>query len=238
MRPSADGWHSLKALLLGGHGTTTDTYTFIMMLLSLNPEAMKRLREEHDAVFPAGLEESADLLRTDPAKTNELEYTTAVIKETLRFYPIGFTARVAPPGLEFLEWDGKRLPLDGFMLSLCTFTSHFDPAVFKDPKLFRPERFLGEEGAALHRFAWRPFERGPRACMGQDLAIDELRVFLLLTARWFDFEAVVLGERSKVARASFFDLDLYVGDAAFQEMKLGASPRTGMQMKVKRSGRG
>ncbi|KAF9873422.1 hypothetical protein CkaCkLH20_09235 [Colletotrichum karsti] len=228
---------NLKALLLGGHGTTTDAYTFMMMLLSLNPDAMRRLREEHDAVFPAGLNESADLLRTEPSKTNELEYTTAVIKETLRMFPVGFTTRAAPPGLKFLDCDGRQLPLAGHMLSLCGFTSHYDPAVFKDPKAFRPERFLGEEGAALHRYAWRPFERGPRACMGQDLAMDELRVLLLLTARWFEFETVVMGEKSKEPKTIFFDLDLYVGDAAFQEMKLGASPRSGMQMKVKLSGR-
>ncbi|KAI8279519.1 putative sterigmatocystin biosynthesis P450 monooxygenase stcS [Colletotrichum sp. SAR11_240] len=220
---------NLKTLLLGGHGTTTDAFTYTVMLLGLHPEAMRRMREEHDAVFPAGLQESAEMLRTNPAKTNELEYTTAVIKETMRFYPVGFSTRIAPPELKFLDCDGVRLPIEGFMLALCQFASHFDPAYFADPKAFRPERFLGAEGAALHRFAWRPFERGPRACMGQDLAMDELRVLLLLTARWFDFETVPVGKRE--ARTTFFELDALVGDMAFQEMKMGAAVRSGMKMK-------
>ncbi|KAK2730739.1 cytochrome p450 [Colletotrichum kahawae] len=225
----------LKTLLLGGHGTTTDAFTYTVMLLGLHPEAMRRMREEHDAVFPAGLHESAAMLRTNPAKTNELEYTTAVIKETMRFYPVGFSTRIAPPELKFLDCDGRRLPIEGFMLALCQFASHFDPAYFTDPKAFRPERFLGAEGAALHRFAWRPFERGPRACMGQDLAMDELRVLLLLTARWFDFETVPVGNRE--GRTTFFEHDALVGDMAFQEMKMGAAVRSGMKMKVRLSGR-
>ncbi len=32
-----------------------------------------------------------------------------------------------------------------------------------------------------------PFELGSRACMGRALAMDEMRVVLLLTVRWFDF---------------------------------------------------
>ncbi|KAJ0275744.1 hypothetical protein COL940_008655 [Colletotrichum noveboracense] len=205
------------------------------MLLGLHPEAMQRMREEHDAVFPAGLQESAEMLRTNPAKTKELEYTTAVIKETMRFYPVGFSTRIAPPELKHLDCNSRQLPIEGFMLALCQFASHFDPAYFADPKAFRPERFLRAEGAALHRFAWRPFERGPRACMGQDLAMDELRVLLLLTARWIDFETVPVGKRE--ARTTFFELDALVGDMAFQEMKMGAAVRSGMKMKVRLSGR-
>ncbi|KAF6791367.1 cytochrome p450 monooxygenase [Colletotrichum sojae] len=227
---------NLKTLILGGHGTITDTFTFLTMLLSLYPDVMQRVREEHDAVFPADVLECAETLRTHPQKTNELEYTTAVIKETLRLFPVGFTARKAQPGQEFLEWDGRQLPLRDHMLSISNFTTHFDPSIWGDPKVFRPERFLGEEGAAQHRFAWRPFERGPRACMGQDLAMDEMRVLLLLTARWFDYETIPENV-SKVPRTNFTDLDLQVGDWAFQEMKLGAAPRTGMRLRVKPSGR-
>ncbi|TDZ60852.1 putative sterigmatocystin biosynthesis P450 monooxygenase stcS [Colletotrichum trifolii] len=228
---------NLKTLLVGGHGTTTDTYTWMMTLLSIHPDAMERLRREHDDIFPPGLAESAEMLQTNPARTNELEYTTAVIKETLRLYPVGFTARTTPPGVKILDWEGNQFPLDGHMLSLNNFGGHYDPAIWKDPKVFRPERFLGEEGAALPRFAWRPFERGPRACMGQDLAMDQMRVLLLLTVRWFDWE-VVPKRVNEQPKASYMDMDLRLGDLAFQEMKMGAAPRSELRMKVKLCGRG
>ncbi|KAG7142516.1 Cytochrome monooxygenase aflN like protein [Verticillium longisporum] len=205
--------YSLKALLLGGHGTTTDTFTFAAMLLSVHPEAMARLRREHDEVFAPGLDATVALIEKDPKRTNRLEYTNAVIKETLRFFPIGFTIRAAPPGTTSLSWQGRAYPVEGVMVVPCAHTSHMDASLWGDPKVFRPERFLGEEGAATHRYAWRAFERGPRACIAQDLAMDELRVMLLLTARWFDFETVVEGTSERV----MLDLDKLVGDLAFQE---------------------
>lgn len=39
----------------------------------------------------------------------------------------------------------------------------------------------------MRHFAYRPFERGPRSCIGQELVIVEMRVVLALTVRRFDF---------------------------------------------------
>ena len=36
--------------------------------------------------------------------------------------------------------------------------------------------------------AWRPFEKGPRSCIGQELAIAELKVILALTVRELQIE--------------------------------------------------
>jgi len=57
---------------------------------------MNRLREEHDRIFDPDLATTADLIRQYPSRTNELEYTTAVIKETLRMFPIGSGLRQNP----------------------------------------------------------------------------------------------------------------------------------------------
>ncbi|KAM0325945.1 hypothetical protein ACHAQA_007250 [Verticillium albo-atrum] len=228
-----DAVTNLKALLLGGHGTTTDTFTFAAMLLSLHPEVMDKLRQEHDRLFAPGLDATVAMIEEDPKRTNTLEYTNAIIKETLRFFPIGFTIRAAPRGTASLSWQGRQYPVENVMIIPCAYTSHMDPALWGDPKAFRPERFLGEEGAATHRYAWRAFERGPRACIAQDLAMDELRVMLLLTARWFDFETVVEGTSERVM---YMDLDTLVGDLAYQEIGMEARPRTSMRMKVKTRG--
>jgi cytochrome P450 len=81
--------------MIGGHGTTTDTLCFIYILLSIHPEAMHRLREEHDRIFDPDVNITVAILRQTPQKTSELEYTTAVIKETLRLFPVGFSIRKA-----------------------------------------------------------------------------------------------------------------------------------------------
>ncbi|MBE3048590.1 cytochrome P450, partial [Candidatus Bathyarchaeota archaeon] len=57
---------------------------------------------------------------------------------------------------------------------------HYDESLFPNAKSFKPERFLGP-ASDINRNAYRPFERGLRACPGQALAINEMRVAVLMT---------------------------------------------------------
>jgi hypothetical protein len=58
----------------------------------------------------------------------------------------------------------------------------------KDHDRYREARFVGPPSA------WRPFERGPRNCIGQELAMIEARLILASVARQYDFAKVGLGE--------------------------------------------
>ncbi|KAI8302699.1 hypothetical protein K4K61_007737 [Colletotrichum sp. SAR11_59] len=46
---------------------------------------------------------------------------------------------------------------------------------------------LSQHPEVLARDAWRPFEKGPRACMGSELAMVEIKAVIMLVAREFDF---------------------------------------------------
>ncbi|KAG4221921.1 hypothetical protein PC116_g29603 [Phytophthora cactorum] len=71
---------------------------YIFMLLSKHPEVVRKMLEEHDAVFGRNLATILENLKESPAKLSELEYTTGVIKETVRLFPIGFGVKEAPAG--------------------------------------------------------------------------------------------------------------------------------------------
>lgn len=67
-----------------------------MMLLTSFPDTLSRLREEHDRVFDKDFDKTLEMLRQDSMRIKELEYTTAVINETLRLFPIGMVVREPP----------------------------------------------------------------------------------------------------------------------------------------------
>lgn len=68
------------------------------------------------------------------------------------------------------------------------------PLFWKDPLAFVPERWLPEESdfAAYHEYdnhmAWVPFGTGPRACIGQNVALHEMRSILSRFLYEFDLE--------------------------------------------------
>ncbi|KAK3995526.1 cytochrome P450 [Cladorrhinum sp. PSN332] len=230
---------NLKAILAGGQGTTADTLCYALLLLSLHPEAMSRLREEHDGVFSPSYSETIQLLKSKPSKTSELEYTTAVIKETLRLFPIGFTFRQAPEDVTHLKTPSGSYPVRNQTICSSPQLTHFSPLHFPSPLVFLPDRFLPDYEPKHHRFAWRPFERGPRSCLGRELAMDEMVITLLLTARWFDFDlAVDRASLPKTPKVKHTDWDTKIGDLAFQIAGLSAGPRFGMPMRVRLTDRG
>lgn len=203
--------------------------TFAYMLLSVNPDVLRKLREEHDTVFCPGIEASYDLLQKDPNRISDLTYTTNVIKEVLRMFPVGNSIR-GEDSTGYITYNGKKLPTTGQMVTGMQHAMHHNPAIFPNPKAFDPERWTRDE---IPRNAWRPFERGPRACIAQTMAMEEIKVTLLLTVREFDFQ--LSGVTPLKPRVGWTDLEEVFGDRAFQEAKFEAKPRDCAPMTVKKA---
>ena len=86
-----------KAFLFAGHDSTSTMLSWLYYYLPQFPEVMNKMKEEHELVFGQdGKDTEAikqQILET-PTKLSELKYTMQCMKEILRLYPPGATARM------------------------------------------------------------------------------------------------------------------------------------------------
>ncbi|TFK41442.1 cytochrome P450 [Crucibulum laeve] len=116
----------------------------------------------------------------------KLPYLTAVIKESLRFTTGIVTPlpRVVGPG--DAEIYGYRIPAGTVVASGATLV-HENPDIFQDPDQFYPERWLQSDTSLLDKNLV-PFSRGPRMCLGFNLAWAELYLLFGNIFRKLDFD--------------------------------------------------
>lgn len=111
-----------------------------------------------------------------------------------RLFPPANTARSSKGLPNFKITDpstGEKWPTWNYIIWPPAYSVHRNEQQFPRPEDFIPERFVPEMSpyAQPHRDAWIPFSKGPRNCIGQELAMMELRIILALVVRDFDFAA-------------------------------------------------
>ena len=163
---------------------------------------------------------SGDILQRLPYTLAVIKETLRVHPpaSTARYCPPGSEFFVTDPA------DGKQYKLDGLLVYLMHNQMHVDEAVYGETvDEFIPERWLrgsmaredstiddfenmqpdvgnqeaskaSSASSAIPTTAWRPFERGPRNCIGQELAKITICAILAVAARRYDFTKVGLGE--------------------------------------------
>ncbi|KAF7863816.1 hypothetical protein EAF04_006781 [Stromatinia cepivora] len=221
----------IRTFVFAGHDTTSSTMCYAFHLLSTHPNARQLMINEHDLILGPDHNQAGKKIEQDPRLLNRLPYTLAVIKETLRLYPPASTTRSGEPGYFISGPNGLQYPTDGFLVWSNSHAIHRDSNYWPDPDKFLPERWLVQEGDRLYppKSVYRPFEHGPRNCIGQELAMLELKIVLVMTARVFDIKSVY-GEWDRIhPRAGPRTID---GDRAYQILSGAAHPSDGLPCRV------
>jgi len=107
-----------------------------------------------------------------------------VIHESLRLYPP--VAVVSREAFKEMKFGGITVP-KGVNVWTMVLTLHTDPEVWgPDAYRFNPDRFAkGITGACKLPHLYMPFGVGPRMCLGQNLAIAELKILIALILSQF-----------------------------------------------------
>ncbi|KAI1410545.1 cytochrome protein [Hypoxylon sp. FL1857] len=221
----------IRLFLFAGHDSTSSTICYCFYLLQSHPEAMAKLRAEHDAVFGTNITETANMMRERPHLLNQLPYTTAAIKESLRLFPPASAMRGGQPGVYLQDDKGNRYPTEGTNMWILHSAVQRNPKYWPSAMEFIPERWLAEPGDPLYpvKGGWRPFEHGPRNCLGQTLAMLDVKITLALTVREFDIKHAYdewdrLHPTSKVKSVN--------GERAYQTQSGGAHPADGYPCRI------
>ncbi|GKU06478.1 cytochrome p450 monooxygenase [Fusarium langsethiae] len=171
-----------ELFMLAGSETTATLLSGCLYYLLSCPDKMDALLKEIRGKFT-----KADDITFE--RLAELKYMNACIKEALRVYPpvpIGSPRVVSPGGQQIL---GRYIPADT-RVSVHHWSTYRSESNFKDAGRFVPERWLKTEsryaGDALE--AHQPFGFGPRNCLGQNMAMHEIRLMLATLVFNFDFE--------------------------------------------------
>ena len=180
----------IRLFLFVGHDSTSSTICYIIHLLSTHPAVLVKIRAEHDKLLGSDPSVAPAILKEQPYLTNDLPYTTAVIKESLRLFAPGGCSRAGKPGIDLIDDLGNRCPTQNTAVFTIHTEMHRAPAYWSRPDEFLPERWLVEAGHELQpmRGAYRAFEIGPRNCVAQGFVMTELRVILACIVRQFDFK--------------------------------------------------
>ncbi|GLT95652.1 hypothetical protein SLE2022_133200 [Rubroshorea leprosula] len=151
-------------MITAGMDTTAISVEWAMAELVRNPRVQQKAQEELDRVI--GFER----VMTE-ADFSNLPYLQCVAKEAMRLHPP--TPLMLPHRAHAnVKIGGYDIP-KGSNVHVNVWAIARDPAIWKDPEEFRPERFLEEDvDIKGHDFRLLPFGAGRRVCPGAQLGLN------------------------------------------------------------------
>ncbi|RZC38401.1 cytochrome P450 306a1 [Asbolus verrucosus] len=160
-------FHHLLADIFGASlDTTLTTLRWYLLYLAAHEAIQQKIRQQLCDILgdnPPTLEDMSAL--------SLLEASIAEVQRIRSVVPVGI-----PHGsLDQLEIAGYVVP-KGTMIVPLQWAIHMNPEIWEEPDLYKPERFIDDQGKFFKPESFIPFQTGKRMCVGDELA----RMFLFL----------------------------------------------------------
>lgn len=169
----------VMTIFVAGHETTANAMAWLLHLVAQHPAVGETLRREIDTHWPAGGLTLESL--------GAFPYVRQVIEESLRVYPTIWS--IGRGCTEEDELGGYRIPV-GMNVLVPLFHFHWSGRYWEKPGEFDPSRFAPGRRPPAEPLIYFPFGAGPRSCIGNQFALQELMILTILLHRSFEFRPV------------------------------------------------
>ncbi|XP_063426316.1 cytochrome P450 2K6-like [Mytilus trossulus] len=172
---------SIMDLFAAGTDTTSTTLDWSFKWMIQHPDVQKRCQEEITKVVGPGR-----MVRLSDRR--HLSYTEATLMEIQR---LSNTAIFTIPHVAVCDTtiNGYKIPKNTILIP-SLISVHFDETIWRDPKVFNPERFRNQSNDIINKENLIPFSLGPRICPGESLARSELFLIFSNLLHRFEFSKV------------------------------------------------
>lgn len=165
--------------MIAGRDTTAQALSWSFFMMCCNPDEQERVQAEIDAVL--GAEPASEEGHISYAALQSMRYLEAACMEVLRLYPSVPKEAKHAYGPDILP-DGTEIK-GGEIVSFSPYIMGRDPTLWEDPMRFNPGRFFNQTKPSP--FVFTAFQAGPRVCLGQNMAILEMKCVLARVLRVF-----------------------------------------------------
>lgn len=166
----------VMTIFVAGHETTANAMCWLMYLISQHPEIEAKIIAEVEA---------HDQNSLFFQNLSAFPYVRQVIEESLRIYPTIWS--IGRRCTQEDELGGYSIPV-GMNVVVPIFHFHWSERFWPEPKRFDPERFAPGRRPDPESMTYFPFGAGPRSCIGNHFALQELTLLTVLLYRHFHFQ--------------------------------------------------
>ncbi|VVC41086.1 Hypothetical protein CINCED_3A009062 [Cinara cedri] len=159
----------VDTFLFEGHDTSSSSMTMTLILLGIHQDVQNKARDELFEIFG---DSDRDATIED---LTAMKYLDAVIKESLRLYPS--VPAISRELQTTLELKNHTIPKNIIAIIL-PYLVHRNESIYENAQEFIPERFLDEQNKNQFLFGYLPFSAGPRNCIGQKYAMNQMKTVI------------------------------------------------------------
>ncbi|CAD6995521.1 probable cytochrome P450 313a4 [Ceratitis capitata] len=159
-----------NVIVFGAFETTSNTILYVLMLLAMFPQYQNKVFEEISSIFFC--KDDNEISYSD---TQQMIYLDMVINETMRVMaPVPLVARQTD---QQVELSNGVVLAKGIQVAINIFNIHRRKDIWgEEAHIFNPDNFLPSNLEGKHPYAFIPFTKGIRNCIGWRYALLSLKV--------------------------------------------------------------